>query len=178
MQSISASLSLNLEVLNHFPNSVWKVQVLAVQLYPTLCNLMDCSPPGSSVHGLLQARTLESKWIIASSFSSDGDTYVPDTVPKHLSHVVPLALSLHCASSRRKSFVLILYWLLFLPSRHIFIYMVTILSKDGMGISVMYYFPWIVEEDLFADYLRMSLKVSLKVFPLSMELSRLEYWSG
>ena len=26
-----------------------------------LCNLMDCSPPGSSVHGILQARMLE--WI-------------------------------------------------------------------------------------------------------------------
>ena len=25
----------------------------------TLCNPMDCSPPGSSVHGILQARILE-----------------------------------------------------------------------------------------------------------------------
>ena len=32
----------------------------------TLCNLMDCSPPGSSVHGIFQARTLE--WV-AISFS-------------------------------------------------------------------------------------------------------------
>ena len=29
-----------------------------VQSCPTLGNLMDCSPPGSSVHGILQARTL------------------------------------------------------------------------------------------------------------------------
>ena len=29
------------------------------QLCPTLCNLMDYSPPGSSVHGILQARRLE-----------------------------------------------------------------------------------------------------------------------
>ena len=28
---------------------------------PTLCNAMDCSPPGSSVHGILQARILE--WV-------------------------------------------------------------------------------------------------------------------
>ena len=27
----------------------------------TLCNLMDCSPPGSSVHGIFQARVLE--WV-------------------------------------------------------------------------------------------------------------------
>ena len=29
------------------------------QLCPTLCNLMDCSPPGSSIHGIFQARVLE-----------------------------------------------------------------------------------------------------------------------
>ena len=29
-----------------------------LQLCPTLCDLMDCSPPGCSVHGILQARIL------------------------------------------------------------------------------------------------------------------------
>ena len=29
---------------------------LVDQLCPTLCDLMDCSPPGSSVHGILQVR--------------------------------------------------------------------------------------------------------------------------
>ena len=33
-----------------------------------LCDLMDCSPPGSSIHGILQARILE--WV-AISFSGD-----------------------------------------------------------------------------------------------------------
>ena len=33
--------------------------VLVAQSCPTLCNPMDCSPPGSSIHGILQARTLE-----------------------------------------------------------------------------------------------------------------------
>ena len=36
------------------------------QLCPTLCDPVDCSPPGSSVHGILQARILE--WV-AISFS-------------------------------------------------------------------------------------------------------------
>ena len=36
------------------------------QLCPTLCNPLVCSPPGSSVHGILQARILE--WV-AISFS-------------------------------------------------------------------------------------------------------------
>ena len=34
---------------------------LLLQLSPTLCNPMDCSLPGSSVHGILQARILE--WV-------------------------------------------------------------------------------------------------------------------
>ena len=33
--------------------------VLVAQLCLTLGNPMDCSPPGSSVHGILQARILE-----------------------------------------------------------------------------------------------------------------------
>ena len=30
-----------------------------LQSCPTLCDPMDCSPPGSSVHGIFQARTVE-----------------------------------------------------------------------------------------------------------------------
>ena len=36
------------------------------QSCPTLCDPMDCSPPGSSVHGIFQARVLE--WV-AIAFS-------------------------------------------------------------------------------------------------------------
>ena len=32
---------------------------LVAQLYPTLCDSMNCSPSGSSIHGVLQARILE-----------------------------------------------------------------------------------------------------------------------
>ena len=35
-----------------------------VQSSPTLCDLMDCSLPGSSVHGIFHARTLE--WVVIS----------------------------------------------------------------------------------------------------------------
>ena len=35
------------------------VKVFITQLCPTLCNPMECSPRGSSVHGILQARVLE-----------------------------------------------------------------------------------------------------------------------
>jgi len=33
----------------------------SLQLRLTLCDAMDCSPPGSSVHGIFQARILE--WV-------------------------------------------------------------------------------------------------------------------
>ena len=42
-----------------FPTDVYVC--LAAQLYLTLCDPMDCSLPGSSVHGILPARTLE--WV-------------------------------------------------------------------------------------------------------------------
>ena len=33
-----------------------EVKVKVTQSCPTLCDPMDCSPPGSSVHGILQAK--------------------------------------------------------------------------------------------------------------------------
>ena len=42
---------------DYFPTSCWLVWLLSrVQLF---CDPMDCSPPGSSVHGIFQARVLE-----------------------------------------------------------------------------------------------------------------------
>ena len=35
------------------------MRVVCAQSWPTLCDPTDCSPPGSSVHGILQARVLE-----------------------------------------------------------------------------------------------------------------------
>ena len=38
-----------------------KVKVKSFSQCPTLCNPVDYNPPGSSVHGILQARILE--WV-------------------------------------------------------------------------------------------------------------------
>ena len=43
----------------------WCTQSLFEQSCPNLWNLMDCSPPGFSVHGILQARILE--WVTMPS---------------------------------------------------------------------------------------------------------------
>ena len=40
------------------------VYVSVCQLCPTVCNLMDCSLPDSSVHGISQVRVLE--WVAVS----------------------------------------------------------------------------------------------------------------
>ena len=51
------------------------------QSCPTLCDPMDCSPPGSSIHGIFQARVLE--WA-AISFSRDPfPTQGSNTGPLH-----------------------------------------------------------------------------------------------
>ena len=42
-----------------------KKESAVAQSRPTLCNPMDCSPPDSPVHGILQARILE--WVAMSS---------------------------------------------------------------------------------------------------------------
>ena len=43
-----------------------KVKVLVTQSHPILCDPMACSPPGSSVHGISQAKILE--WVAISFF--------------------------------------------------------------------------------------------------------------
>ena len=52
-------------LLSHYTVTIC-VCVLITPSCPTLRDPMDCSPPASSVHGILQARTLE--WV-AISFS-------------------------------------------------------------------------------------------------------------
>ena len=51
---------LKLATISGFLRSLKKkiVKELVTQSYPTLCNPMDSSPSGSSVHGILQARML------------------------------------------------------------------------------------------------------------------------
>ena len=61
----------NIGVGCHFSLQCMKVKSESevAQSYLTLSNPVDCSPPGSSVHGIFQARVLE--WV-AISFSEKG----------------------------------------------------------------------------------------------------------
>ena len=67
------------------------VCVVVGQSCLTLCNPMDCSPPGSSVHGISQARILE--WVAipfskGSSWPRDSNLDLPHCrqILYHLSH--------------------------------------------------------------------------------------------
>ena len=57
------------------------VNVKLLQLCPTLCDPVDYSPSGSSVHGIFQARILE--WV-AKPFSRESSQYRDRT---HISYV-------------------------------------------------------------------------------------------
>ena len=49
---------------NNNNNTHSAAAVKSLQSCPTLCDLIDGSPPGSPVPGILQARTLE--WVVIS----------------------------------------------------------------------------------------------------------------
>ena len=51
----------------------------SLQLYLTLCNLMDCSQPGSSFHGISQARILE--WVVMPSSRDLSDPGIKPRAP-------------------------------------------------------------------------------------------------
>ena len=58
------AIALENKMLNHTNMLLALTEVLYVsvtQSCPTFCNPMDCSPQGSSIHGILQARILE--WV-------------------------------------------------------------------------------------------------------------------
>ena len=65
--------------------------MLVTQSCPTLCNSMDCSPPGSSVHGIFQARILE--WV-AIYFSRGSSRTRDQTHISCVSHIADRFLTI------------------------------------------------------------------------------------
>ena len=53
-------------------------ECMHAQLHLTFCNPMDCSPPGPSVHGILQARILEWVAISYSKLTTGGLVFYGD----------------------------------------------------------------------------------------------------
>ena len=62
------NIKMQLKNLIHSLNNAMQTMCIVVQSCPTLCNSTDCSLPGSSVHGILQAKILE--WVAMPSRGS------------------------------------------------------------------------------------------------------------
>ena len=60
------------------------MRVLLAQLRPTFCDPMNCSPPGSSVHAILQVRILD--WV-ARLFSKGSSHALCRQILYHLSQM-------------------------------------------------------------------------------------------
>ena len=68
--------------------------VLVSQLCPTVCDSMDCSPPGSSVYGISQARILV--WVAIYSFRGSSQS----RYRTHVSRISCISRQIlyHCAT--------------------------------------------------------------------------------
>ena len=120
---------------------------LVSMLCPALCNPMDCSPWGSSLHGISQARILE--WA-AISFSRESSqptdqTYVPawqvNSLPlSHLGSPFHPELALFC-NLRAQSDTTYFYFLIHRKSVNV------VLPKSNVVayLDILVYYIWIPE---------------------------------
>ena len=109
---------------------------LVTQSCPTLCDPMDCSPPGSSVHGILQARILE--WV-AISFSRGSSqpkelTQVSCTADRFLTiSATREASSIFVAKTKRKIMTILHLYLYVCAYFYTYICICTERGKKGGG---------------------------------------------
>ena len=81
--------------LSHYLLASVYVCVLVSQSCPTLCNPLDCSPPGSSIHGILPGKKLLAR---STCFS----LLISCSPWNHQEHTNPLVLSFTCFQKTAK----------------------------------------------------------------------------
>ena len=74
------------------------------QSCPTLSDPMDCSLPGSSTHGIFQARVLEWGAIAFSTFNSSTPIYCQWLIKKQFLFCVPYVCFLSLPKKKKKRF--------------------------------------------------------------------------
>ena len=89
------------------------VKAIVTQSYWTLCDPMGRSPPGSCVHGILQARTLE--WVAIAFSRGIFPTQGPNAGLPHGRHI--LCARLHLVVSGGGSGWVLVFWRLRKDSR-------------------------------------------------------------
>ena len=68
----NVGISCSFTLLEEFSHPLFPVHAKSLQLCPALCDPMDHSLPGSSVHGILQARILELPCPLAGNLPDPG----------------------------------------------------------------------------------------------------------
>ena len=117
----------------------WSFVYVCAQSCSTLCHPMDCSPSGSAVHGIFQARILE--WI-AISFSR-GSSWPRDQTLTHLLHLLQ-ADSLPLAPPGKATLILcILSFLHIFPSFCLCPYVVGDFDSYFLILSLVGFSPYI-----------------------------------
>ena len=76
-------INCNCKLTLHQMSTVAAAAAKSLHSYLTLCDLMDCGLPGSSIHGILQARILE--WVAVPS--SRGSSWRRDWTRPHVSWI-------------------------------------------------------------------------------------------
>ena len=131
---------------------VYLNECVSAQSCPTLCNPPDCSPPGSSVHRILQARILE--WV--AIYFPRGSSQRRDRT---------CITSIFCIGGR--------FFTTEPPEKPIHTYIVHIFRKRERGFTHMCILSRFSHVQLFATPWTVAHQA-----PLSMGFSRKEYWSG
>ena len=96
----------------YFIWSKYESESEVAQSCPTLCDSMDCSPPGSSVHGILQARILE--WV--AIFFSRGSSWPRDWT--QISHIAGRGFNLWATREAPRCLLHCIFMEYILPSPH------------------------------------------------------------
>ena len=68
-KAVTKNVQITIQCIHFTCYLKWKSESEVAQLCPSLSDPMDCSPPGSSIHGIFQARVLEWGAIAFSSYT-------------------------------------------------------------------------------------------------------------
>ena len=105
------------------------VKVIVAQSCPTLFNHMNCSSPGSFVHGILQARTLE--WVAFPFSRGLSDPRIKPKSPELQADFLPL-------EPHQRSPMMLIRWCYFKSSQPAlqgtYTSYITLLGTDNMGV--------------------------------------------
>ena len=114
------------------------VMCLVTQLCLTLCDYMDCSPPDSSVHGILQGRILE--WV-AIPFSR-GSSQLRDQIP--VSHIAGRFFTVWATRQAQNYHMTkqLHYWAYILRKPHFFFFLILFLLYFTLQYCIGFAIHW------------------------------------